>query len=98
MLPEPLPADQRHFPWEFPLLLGSVIGSLLGAITFGAPAAAVAVAGVLYYLRKRKRTSQPRILAASIAVGFLGAVIGIFFSRFWWFNDALPGLHWGKHP
>jgi pSer/pThr/pTyr-binding forkhead associated (FHA) protein len=88
--------ERPPIPWEFPLLIGSVVGSLLGAVTFGAPAGAVAIAAVLYRFRRRHAGIQARVLAASIAVGFLGAVLGLLFSRFWWFNSPIPGLNWGR--
>jgi hypothetical protein len=66
---------------EHALLAGSVLGTLLGALTFGVPALLALVACVVYVKRTRK---APPAVVAALALSFIGLVGGVAFSYYWW--------------
>jgi hypothetical protein len=66
---------------EHALLAGSVLGMLLGALTFGVPALLALLACVVYAKRSRK---TPALVFAAIALGVIGIVGGVAFSCYWW--------------
>jgi hypothetical protein len=74
--------------WELALLSGGIVGSLLGVVSFGAPALVVAVVAMLY-LRRHGRRSRVPLLVATTAMSLLAAIGGVFVSVVWWFPGAL---------
>jgi hypothetical protein len=79
------PADETSddVSWDKPLLTASLATSLLGIVGFGIPAAAlVAIAAV--YLRRNRHTANVPVVAASLMIGAVGVVAGIFVSGYWW--------------
>jgi hypothetical protein len=66
---------------EHALLAGSVLGTLLGALTFGVPALLALVACIIHAKRSRK---APALLLAAMALSVLGVVGGVAFSCYWW--------------
>jgi pSer/pThr/pTyr-binding forkhead associated (FHA) protein len=73
--------------YELALLSGGIVGSLLGVISFGAPALVVAVVALLY-LRRHGRRSRVPLLVATTAMSLLAAIGGVFVSIVWWFPGA----------
>jgi pSer/pThr/pTyr-binding forkhead associated (FHA) protein len=70
-------------PWEVILLAASLIGSLIGTLSFGIPAAIVTVIS-LVMLAKGKIGKQG-VLAAAMVLSLVGIVVGLALSDFWWF-------------
>jgi hypothetical protein len=71
---------------EHALLAGSVLGTLLGALTFGIPALLALVACVVY--RKRAQNS-PAIFFAALALSLIGLLAGVAFSYYWWLRRGV---------
>jgi hypothetical protein len=85
--------EQRSGRSDGLLLAGSVLGTILGAFTFGIPAFAIGTAAALYTVRARHRHVQStRIAAVSMAISMIGVAIGIFTSLMLWFSSPF-----GKH-
>jgi hypothetical protein len=95
-IPLPSPTAAAPFPWEFVILIGSVIGSLIGALTFGVPALLVGIAAVLYGIKHPGDKAHRGVMIISTVACIVGVLIGVLLSRFWWFNDPIPGLGWGR--
>jgi hypothetical protein len=94
IVPEPALAasvaqSPRAFPWHFALLGCSVIGSVLGAFTFGVPALAVGAASTVYAMRQRD--DRHRVATLSAVICLFGVAFGVIASRFVWFNLPLWG-------
>ena len=83
---------------EYALLAGSVVGVVLGALTFGVPALLACAAALVYISRLRRRGMRrtPRVVLAAGLLAFAGAVAGAAVSYVWWVggtgdgNAALP--------
>jgi hypothetical protein len=85
--------EQRSGRSDGLLLAGSVLGTILGAFTFGIPAFAIGTAAALYTVRARhKHIQSTRIAAVSMAICMIGVAIGIFTSLMLWFSSPF-----GKH-
>lgn len=86
------PAHDYHgppaFPWDFALLGGSVLGTIIGAFTFGIPALFVGIASAVYAVRQRDGRYGLATLCAVICL--LGVACGIITSSFIW-NTSLLG-------
>jgi hypothetical protein len=80
------------FPWDFAFLGGSVVGSIVGAFTFGVPALAVGGAAAIYAIRRGG--GKARVAALSVVICAVGVAVGVMTSRCWWFNAPL--WTWGK--
>jgi pSer/pThr/pTyr-binding forkhead associated (FHA) protein len=80
-------ASRQVFPWDFVLLGGSVLGSIVGAFTFGVPALALGLASAVYAIRGG--TGRKSIAALAVAICAVGGVAGIVASRVLWFNAPL---------
>ncbi len=78
----PPPVSRAHV-----LLALAVVGSLLGLLTFGAPAAIVGLIalGRLLVTRNANRL----VLLFSFLIGAVGTGAGIMISRFWWWDQPL---------
>ncbi len=79
------------FPWELVILAGSVVGSLIGAVLFGAPPALIALfaLGVLARGKSQKRG----MLAAALLLAIAGTLAGLAVSDFMWMDGRhLPIL------
>jgi hypothetical protein len=87
------PEHHRPFPWDLALLCGSVLGTLLGAVTFGVPALAMAAATTIYGFRGNGGGESTRIAAVSTAICVLGVAIGVFTSMLLWFNGPFAIHH-----
>jgi hypothetical protein len=87
--PVSAPAGAQKFPWEFALLGGSVLGSVVGAFTFGAPALMVGTAAAVYATRRPK--GENRVAALSAVICLVGLAADLFTSS-WFYNVPLP---WG---
>jgi hypothetical protein len=75
-IPPNLENQRRPFPWDFALLGGSVIGSIVGAFTFGLPALVVGALSVIYAVRRRDGNHRVATLSAVICLfGVAGGVI-----------------------
>jgi hypothetical protein len=77
----------QAFPWDFALLGGSVLGSIIGAFTFGIPALALGLASAAY--ASRGGGGRKSIAALAMAICAVGGVAGIVASRLLWFNAPL---------
>ncbi|HEX8525122.1 MAG TPA: FHA domain-containing protein [Tepidisphaeraceae bacterium] len=87
--PESVPVkqvDERElvdpFPWEFLLLGASVVSLVAGALAFGVPSAVLGLATLIVAVHKRLRRWP--LLATCCAMCFIGLIVGIEFSKFWW--------------
>jgi predicted RNA-binding Zn-ribbon protein involved in translation (DUF1610 family) len=95
--PEPVAAVEHveevpeRFPVEFAMLGGSVICSVIGLITFGVPAAMLAVGTSVYWITHRRRGESFRhgIVAAAMALCITGICAGLWFSAFRWLHRPL---------
>ncbi len=76
-------AAPEGIPWAYALLAASVLGTVIGALTFGATALLVACAACVYLLRGRPQR-QRGVVILSIAVALIGAVAGVAVSHYWW--------------
>jgi len=79
--------SRQVFPWDFVLLGGSVLGSIIGAFTFGVPALALGLASAAYAVRGGP--GRKSIAALAVAICAVGGVAGIVSSRLLWFNATL---------
>jgi hypothetical protein len=64
-----------------------VLGSIVGAFTFGVPALALGLASAVYAIRGG--TGRKSIAALAVAICAVGGVAGIVASRVLWFNAPL---------
>jgi hypothetical protein len=84
----PVAAPPRQgFPWDFALLGGSVLGSIIGAFTFGIPALALGLASAAY--AARGGPGRKSIAALAVVICAVGGVAGIVASRLLWFSAPL---------
>lgn len=83
----PPAAPAQGFAWSYMLLALSVVGSLLGLLAFGAPAALFALIALIRLLISR--ADNKAVLAAAVLIGGLGAAAGVMISRFWWLGEPL---------
>jgi hypothetical protein len=86
----PIPAAvaaRQTFPWDFALLGGSVLGSIIGAFTFGIPALVLGLASAAY--AARGRDGRKSIAALAMVICALGGVAGIVASKLLWFSAPL---------
>jgi len=68
--------EPKAFPWDFALLGGSVLGTVIGAFTFGLPALLVGIASAIYAMRRRDGRHGLATLSAVICLfGFAGGLI-----------------------
>jgi hypothetical protein len=74
---------QQGVPWAYVLLGASVLGTVAGALTFGATGLLAAAAAVVYLFRA-KPNWQRRIVFLSIAVALVGSMAGMALSYYWW--------------
>jgi len=82
--PATLDEPRSSLPWELIILAASVVGTLLGALAFGIPAAVVAlIAFVVLIVKKPQRTF---LLAAAIVICLIGIAGGLLVSDFWYFS------------
>lgn len=85
---QPVSAPPRQaFPWDFALLGASVLGSIIGAFTFGIPALALGLASAAY--ATRRGSGRRSIAALAIVICALGGVAGVVASRLLWFSAPL---------
>ena len=73
--------------WAHALLAMAVVGTLLGTLSFGVPAAIVALIAVVRLLVSR--TDPKLVLAAATVIALLGTGAGFLISRFWWHGQPL---------
>jgi hypothetical protein len=66
---------------EHALLAGSVLGTLLGALTFGVPALLALIACAIHAKRSHR---TPALVFAAMALSVVGVVGGVAFSYYWW--------------
>jgi hypothetical protein len=84
---EAVTAVKPSLAWAHAMLALSVVGSLLGTLTFGVPAAIV---GLIAFVRLLiSRTDPKTVLAAAVFISLLGAGAGFLISRFWWQGQPL---------
>lgn len=69
--------------WAYALLAASVLGTVLGALIFGATALLAACAACIYLLRGRPR-QQRGVVILSIVIAFVGTLAGVVVSHYWW--------------
>jgi hypothetical protein len=80
-------AVRPSLAWAHALLAMAVVGSLLGTVSFGIPAAIV---GVIAFGRLLvSRTDPKSVLVAAAMIAALGAGAGFLISRFWWQGHPL---------
>jgi len=79
----------KPFAWAHMLLGLSVVGSLLGLLAFGVPAAVVGLIAAVRLLVTK--TESRSVLAAAVVIALMGVVAGVMISRLWWFNVPLFG-------
>ena len=80
-------------PWAYLLLVASVLGTVAGALMFGATALLVATVAVLYLYRGKPRWER-NIVFLSITVALVGSVAGVVVSYYWW----IGGKPWLPRP
>jgi hypothetical protein len=85
---EPTDAPPRQ-PWEWVLLCGAIVGSLVGAVAFGVPALLAAIAAALYLVRTRSPHVRTGIVTAAIIVALIGTAGGVFVSRMFWLSAGV---------
>jgi hypothetical protein len=73
-------------PWAYALLAASVLGTVLGALTFGATALLAACAATVYLLRGRP-LRQRGVVVLSIVVASVGTLAGVAVSHYWWMGN-----------
>ena len=73
----PSRANERKFPWDFAFLGGSVIGTVIGFITFGLPAFLVGAAAAIYAMRRR---DGRRLAALAAVICIFGVASGVITS------------------
>jgi multisubunit Na+/H+ antiporter MnhF subunit/predicted RNA-binding Zn-ribbon protein involved in translation (DUF1610 family) len=83
----PATAAKPSLAWAHALLAMAVVGSLLGTLSFGVPAAVVALVAVVRLLVSR--TDPKLVLAAAAVIALLGTTAGFLISRFWWQGQPL---------
>lgn len=83
----------RAFAWDHALLAMAVMGSLLGILAFGVPAAVVAVV-TLGRMVLAKHDSR-LLLLLTFAICLLGAIAGVSVSQLWFLNK--PPFDWLTH-
>jgi hypothetical protein len=77
----PVYSDAHHgFPWDSLLLLGSVLGTVIGAFTFGLPALVVGIASAIYAMRRRN--GRYGLAALSAVICLIGVACGVITSSF----------------
>jgi hypothetical protein len=78
---------------EYALLAGSVVGVVLGALTFGVPALLACAAALVYIgrLRRRGMRRTPRVVLAAALLALVGAVAGAAVSYVWWVGGTGDG-------
>jgi hypothetical protein len=76
-------ATGHAVPWASLLLAASIVGALVGTLTFGGTSLFVLAASLIYLLRK-KPARQRRTVLLSIAVSAVGAIAGAVISYYWW--------------
>lgn len=86
-IPAAVVAARQTFPWDFALLGGSVLGSIIGAFTFGIPALVLGLASAAY--AARGRDGRKSIAALAMVICALGGVAGIVASKLLWFSAPL---------
>ncbi len=70
-------------PWEYLLLAGSVIGTVLGIFTYGLPAGVVAVAALIALFRS---ASKRGVVLAAMLLSVLGGAGGAYTSMLLWMH------------
>ena len=75
----PLP-EQPAFPWDFALLGGSVLGTVIGFFSFGVPAFFVGIAAAIYAARRR---DGRRLAALSALICLFGVACGVVTTCLW---------------
>jgi hypothetical protein len=82
----PPAASERRFPWDFALLGGSVVGTVIGFFTFGLPALVVGALSTIYAMRQR---DGRRLATVSAVICLIGVATGVITSCLW-FNVPVP--------
>ncbi len=80
------PAEQG-ISWAHAMLALSVVGSLLGLISFGLPCAIVGLVALVRLLISK--TDSKTVLSFSVLIAVVGTAAGVMISRFWWWNQPL---------
>jgi hypothetical protein len=70
----------RRFPWDFALLGGSVLGTVIGFFTFGLPALVVGAASAIYAMRQ---PDGRRLATLSAVICLFGVASGVITSCLW---------------
>jgi hypothetical protein len=86
-IPSPSLEESPAFPWDFALLGGSVLGTIVGAFSFGLPALLVGIASAVYAMRQRQ--GRYGLATISVVICLFGVACGIITSSFI-FNVTLP--------
>jgi hypothetical protein len=74
----------KKAPWDLLLLAGGVVGSVIGALLFGAPAIIVTVVASARLISGRAQ--RRGVLALALILSILGVAGGLALSDFWWFS------------
>lgn len=78
------PRGRSDIPWEYLLLAGSALGTLLGLVSFGVPALMAAAATAIYFAAEGKSKSTA-VLVSSLVLSFIGFILGLVLSaKLWW--------------
>jgi hypothetical protein len=85
---EELVEPERPFPWDFALLGGSVLGTIVGAFSFGLPALVVGIFSAVYARRERE-AGHYGLATLCAVICLVGFAVGIITSSFL-FNVAIP--------
>lgn len=77
--------SEKHFPWEFAILGGSILLGLLGLLLFGALSIISGVVSVIYLVRNHHSVNRLAIYSA-IGVSIIGLLAGLMVSQVFHFN------------
>jgi hypothetical protein len=80
-------APSKGFAWSHMLLGLTVVGSLLGLLGFGVPAAILGLIALVRLITTRNK--EKMVLAFAVLIAVLGTAAGVMISRFWWFGMPL---------
>jgi len=76
-------AHAAGLPWAYILLAASVLGAVVGTLTFGGTSLLVAAGALMFLIRSRPQR-QRKIVFLSIAVSLIGTLAGVAVSYYWW--------------
>ena len=77
------PTQQSEIPWDYALLASSALAALLGSFCFGVFSLFVGAIALIFVAASKKDKSYP-VLAACLAMSFIGFILGFVLSVYYW--------------